>query len=156
MNSKGLGNQNALRKVIVLVVVSLSASFSQAQTLTSYQISALSRVASQTPNFNYATAFAANPQLGNSLMQTFTTAGGKMADFNSLAGLPSGITQREASTINQLRQSAMGIDNHVENPTAVPEPETYAAIMGAATFAVTVLRRRPGALARFSPGTKSR
>jgi probable HAF family extracellular repeat protein len=80
----------------------------------------------------------------------FIFDGGVMYDLNSFVTGASGWTLRGADSINDAGQIVGYASNNVTNaehaflltPTAIPEPATYAGLVGLVAFAVTALRRR--------------
>ena len=72
----------------------------------------------------------------------FIYTNGQMTDLNTLVDLPSDFL-RDAVAINDLGQIvANSADGRAFLLTPVPEPATYAAIMGAAVFWVVAIRRK--------------
>ena len=81
---------------------------------------------------------------GNSAQHAFLFQNGQLLDLNSLINL-SGTYLQEATAINDLGQIvANGSDGQAYLLTPIPEPSTYAALLGAAVFGLVALRRRRG------------
>ncbi|MDX2186675.1 MAG: PEP-CTERM sorting domain-containing protein [Opitutaceae bacterium] len=80
------------------------------------------------------------------LPRAFIWSNGVMADLNSLVDLPSEWYLTEATGINESGQIiAHGSDNRAYLLTPIPEPSTYAALLGATALGFAALRRRNAA-----------